>query len=174
MPLVNHARAFSMFAKGTTLQYYDLLIEERKAKGWPSSVDTFEQPLAEWWTQTREALAAWNLADFFDLIKKKCRTRPNDIPFLKKWLKMCLEAKDGASLLRDPDARRLIIAREKAVRPVKHRIGQEKYLRQWDPPNSLDGPEYTDPGRLPYLLDFRSDIGGVFVREIVAGLKEKP
>lgn len=172
-PLVNHARAFSMFTKGTTLQYYDLLIEERKAKGWPSSVDTFEQPFAEWWSQTRESLATWNLGDFFDLIKKKCRTRPNDLTFLTKWLKMCLEAKDGASLLRDPDARRLIIAREKAVRPVKHRIGQEKYLRQWDPPKSLEGAEYTDPQRLPYFLDFRSYIGGTFVREIVAGLKEK-
>lgn len=173
-PLVSHARAFSMFAKGATLQYYDLLIEERKAQGWSSSVDSFERPFTEWWSQTREPLADWDLTDFFAQIEKKCRTRPNDRPFMTEWLRLCREATDGAALLRDPHARRVVARRERSVRPVKHRIGQEKYLRQWDPPKSLEGAEYTDPQRLPYLLDFRSYIGGVFVQEIIAGLKENP
>jgi hypothetical protein len=171
--LVIHARAFSMFAKGATLQYYDLLVDERKLQGWSSSVDSFEEPFAEWWSLTRGHLGAWDLSDFFDQIEKRCRTRPIDRPFMTEWLRMCREATDGATLLRNPQARRLVTSRERSVRPLKHRIGQEKYLRQWLPPKSLESAEFTHPRRLPYLLDFRSYIGGVFVQEIITGLKEK-
>lgn len=169
--LVIHARAFSIFAKGTTLQYYDVLVEEQKAKGWSVSVDSFERPFAEWWIQTRELLADWNLDEFFALIEPKCRIRPNDRSFLAEWLKLCREATNGGELLREPQARRLISRRERSVRPLKHRIGQEKYLRQWRPPESLEGADYADPERLPYLLDYRSGIGSVFVQEIVAALE---
>jgi len=175
LPLVKHAQMFSMLAKGATLQYYDLIVQEQKTSGIKVNFENFERPFAEWFELTRRHLATWDVGSFILLLEdKKCRLRPSDRSFLKEWLELCQEAGDGKSLLRDDRARKLLMRREKAVRPLKHRLGQEKYLRQWASPESLDGQWYADSHHLPYLLDYRSNIGGIFVREIVAGLKEKP
>jgi hypothetical protein len=162
-----------MFTKGATLQYYDMLIEEQKATGLTVSVGSFEKPFAEWFSLTQDQLAAWDVEAFMPLLEGKCRLRPSDSQFLREWLMLCRDAKDGKTLLRDIRARDSVKRRERAVRPIKHRLGQEKYLRQWQSPESLDGQWYADPNHLPYLLNYRSDIGGDFVRDIVAGLRKK-
>jgi hypothetical protein len=172
-PLVKHAQSFSMFTKGATLQYYDLLLAEQRATGLTVSVDSFEKPFAEWFSLTREHLATWDVEAFIHSLEGKCRLRPSDKQFLREWLMLCRDAKDGKTLLRDTRARGSVEQRESAVRPLKHRLGQEKYLRQWPSPESLDGQWYADPNHLPYLLNYRSDIGGDFVRDIVAGLRKK-
>ena len=172
--LVKNAQSFSMFAKGATLQYYDLIVQEQKAKGLKVGVDNFEKPFAEWFDLTRGHMAAWDVEKFVLLLEDKCRLRPSDRQFLREWLKMCRDAKDGKTMFRDVRGRESLRRRESTVRPLKHRLGQEKYLRQWESPESLDSQWYADSNHLPYLLNYRSDIGGVFVREIVAGLKEKP
>lgn len=172
-PLVKHAQSFSMLTKGATLQYYDLLLAEQRATGLAVSVDSFEKPFAEWFSLTREHLAAWDVEAFIHSPEGKCRLRPIDKQFLRKWLVLCRDAKDGKTLLRDIRARDSVEQRERVVRPLKHRLGQDKYLRQWPSPESLDGQWYADPSHLPYLLDYRGDIGGAFVRDIVAGLRRK-
>ena len=172
-PLVKQAQTFSMLAKGATLQYYDLLLQEQKARGMKINVENFERPFTKWFELTRSHLSSWDIGAFIILLEGKCRLRPSDKVFLREWLKLCQDAGDGKSFLTDVRARESVRRREKTVRPLKHRLGQEKYLRQWPSPASLDGWWYADSNHLPYLLDYRSNIGGVFVREIVAGLKEK-
>lgn len=169
--LVKHAQLFSMFAKGATLQYYDLITAEQQAKGITVNVDNFGQPFAAWFDLTRSQLAAWDVDQFIVLLEGKCRLRTSDKLFLREWLKLCREARDGKALLRAAPARDSVKRRERAVRPLKHRLGQDKYLRQWKSPDSLDSQWYSDSNHLPHLLNYRSDIGGVFVREIVTGLK---
>ena len=171
--VVEHARAFSALAKGATLQYYDMLIEQQRAAGLEVSVAGMHQPFAQWWKLTRQLLAQWDFDDFTRYFEAKVPSRIYGRPFLAAWLKLCREAPDGLALLENFSARLLVRQREEDVRPTKHRLGQEKYLRQWQPPKSLDIPWYSSPQQLPYLLDYRSSIGVVFVQEIVAGLKRK-
>jgi hypothetical protein len=171
--IVDHAQAFSVLAKGTTLQYYDLLIEEQRAGGVATAPFGMEKPFAEWWLSTRRMLSSWNFADFSQYIEKKVEPRIYGQKFLRDWLKLCRDTTDGASLLHNPGARQLVRERETAVRPTKHRLGQLKYLRQWKAPESLDAGWYSNPKLLPYLLDYRSTIGAVFVQEITAGLKRR-
>lgn len=171
--VVDHARAFSALAKGATLQYYDLLIEQQRAAGLQASVASMRQPFAQWWKWTRQLLARWDFEDFTRYFETKVPSRVYGQSFLTDWLKLCREAPDGLALLTNSSARHLVRQREEAVRPTKHRLGQEKYLRQWQPPKSLEIPWYSSPQQLPYLLDYRSSIGVVFVQEIVAGLKRK-
>jgi hypothetical protein len=168
---IDHARAFSMFTKGATLQYYELLVEAQRTKGLLTSDLTFEKPFEQWWDLTKERLGNWDLDAFLALVRGMCRLRPNDSVFLAAWLRLCRDAKSGKEFLADPQARELIRRREWTVRHVKYRLGQDKYLRQWEAPESLDGREFTDPEFIPYLLDYRSGIGGRFVSEIVTALR---
>lgn len=169
---IDHAQAFSMFTKGATLQYYELLVQAQRLRGMLMSDVTFEEPFEQWWDLTRERLGEWDLDAFLLLAREKCRLRPNDSVFLTAWLHSCRNAKSGEELFKDPQARELIRRRERTVRPVKYRLGQDKYLRQWEAPESLDGREFTDPDFIPYLLDYRSGIGGRFVSEIVTALRK--
>jgi len=169
---IDHARAFSMFTKGATLQYYELLVEAQRSKGMLTSELTFEEPFEQWWDLTKERLSNWDLDAFLALVRVMCRLRPNDSVFLEAWLRLCRDAKSGKSLLADPQARELIRRRERTVRPGKYRLGQDKYLRQWKAPESLEGREFTEPKFIPYLLDYRSGIGGRFVSEIVTALRQ--
>lgn len=171
--IVHHAQAFSALAKGTTLQYYDLLIEEQRRAGVETAPFDMEKPFAEWWRCTRRVLLDWNFEDFSHYIEKKVTARVYGQKFLCDWLELCRTATDGTSLLRNPRARHLVREREAAARPTKHRLGQIKYLSQWQSPESLDAGWYSDSKLLPYLLDYRSSIGVVFVQEIVAGLKRR-
>lgn len=169
---IDHARAFSMFTKGATLQYYELLVEAKRSKGLLTSDLTFEKPFGQWWDLTKERLGNWDLDAFLVLVRGMCRLRPNDSVFLAAWLRLCRDAKSGKELLADRQAHELIRRRERTVRPMKYRLGQDKYLRQWKAPESLDGREFTEPDFIPYLLDYRSGIGGRFVGEIVTALRK--
>ena len=169
---IDHARAFSMFTKGATLQYYELLVEAQRSKGMLTSELTFEEPFEQWWDLTRERLGNWDLDAFLVLVRGMCRLRPNDGVFMAAWLRICRDAKSGKELFADRQARELIRKRERTVRPVKYRLGQDKYLRQWEAPEALDGREFTEPDFIPYLLDYRSGIGGRFVSEIVTALRK--
>jgi len=171
---VKHARLFSMFAKGATLQYYDLIVAEQKAGGIPVNLDSFEKPFTAWFDQTRSDLVNWDVEDFCTIINRKCRLRPRDKAFFKEWLNHYRDAGNGKELLRNSSARKSIRKRERWVRPVKYRLGQDKYLRQWRSPESLETDEYANANHLPYMTNYyRSRIGGTFVREIGAGLKRK-
>jgi len=163
-----------MFAKGATLQYYDLIVAEQKAGGIPVNLDSFEKPFTAWFDQTRSDLVNWDVEDFCTIINSKCRLHPRDKAFFKEWLNHYRDAGNGKELLRDSPARKSIRKRERSVRPVKYRLGQDKYLRQWRSPESLETDEYANANHLPYMTNYyRSRIGGTFVREIGAGLKRK-
>jgi hypothetical protein len=98
--------------------------------------------------------------------------RDNDRTFVKTWLKLSIEASSAEMMFESPEAHDQIRRREKITRPSKSRLHHAEYLQRWKPPtqSDIDGMA-DDPDGLRYSLDYRSDIGSTFVRDIVSGLE---
>jgi hypothetical protein len=167
---VTHARCLSVFAKGATLVYYQLLIEAREAAGITPPVYDLLGPFTVWWTIARDELRGWDLGDFFQLMHGLSAVRPRDREFFDEFHANVLRSGSASDLLHGEAGRRLVRTREKTKRPRKARLAGGDHLRQWDPPESLEQAGLTNPAHIPYWLNYRSGIGGIFVREIVRGL----
>lgn len=169
---VHHARLLSMFIKGTTLQYYHMLVEARRKCLLPAPEYSFLEIFGDWWKVVRRELKSWDLDRFFALLRLLHADRA-DRTFFEAWRTACVSAKDAKTLLHDDVAQGHIADREWQKRPRKRRLIGGEQLRNWKPPDSLETVEFTDPQHLPYWLSFRSRIGCTFVREIVAGLERR-
>jgi hypothetical protein len=99
--VVEHARHLSLFAKGTTLQYYRTLIEKKRAED--AGADA---AFSAWWEAAHEDLRTWDLNAFFRLVAAwGADRRPlHDRAFLRNWIARCVKARSGDEALRDADA----------------------------------------------------------------------
>ena len=159
--VVDHARRLSMFSRGTTLQYYRMLIEKKGIQD-AGAGDAF----AIWWETAHEDLRAWDVEGFFRLIGGwGADRRPlHDRAFLRNWIARSASADSGKQALDDPEARRIIAGREGQVRRGKERLRVKYQLDSWQQP-----PGGYRAGIL-YQLDYRHSVGRQFAEDIVDGL----
>ncbi len=170
---VHHAERLSTFAKGATLLYYQMLVEARAAVGIaPPDYDLLE-PFSLWWAYAKDAISSWDLTEFFQFMLGLGAVRPRDGEFFNQWRAAIVQSNNASELLHGDEGRRVVRAREKAKRPRKARLAGGDHLRNWEPPDSLEAPEFVDPVHVRYWLNYRSGIGQTFVREIVQGIRRK-
>jgi hypothetical protein len=170
-PYVSHARCFSMFTRGATLQYFHLLQRERENRGVPQPAYGLPDLFARWWEATRQELATWQLDEFLIVAAEiNGLRRVNDAVFIKSWLKLNIEASNAQELLANAEAHALIRLRERITRPTKSRLHHSEYLQRWKPPVADIEGMASDPDRRRYGLDYRAWIGSTFVSDIVTGL----
>lgn len=158
--VVKHARLLSLFARGTTLQYYRMLIEKKRDKD--AGADA---AFSAWWEAAHEDLRTWDLDAFFRLIAEwGADRRPvQDRAFLRNWIACCVKARSGDEALRDADARRVIAEREHHVRRGKERLRVKFQLDSWRQLRDYG------PGNF-YQLSYRHSVGRQFAEDIVDGL----
>jgi hypothetical protein len=175
-PYISHARCFSMFARGATLQYFHLLQREREIRGVAQSAFDLADLFTCWWEATRKELATWQLDQFLVVAAGlEGLRRPNDGAFIKGWLELSIKATNGRELLENAEAHALIRQRERITRPTKSRLHHSEYLQRWNPPDRAELEKMaTDPDLLRFGLDYRAWIGSTFVMDIVGGLGGAP
>lgn len=171
-PAVAHARMLSMLSKGATLQYYDMLLEKCRQTDLPDANYDMADVFSPWWHRTHGDLGRWNIEEFFILASAMNAIRGNDSAFLRQYLRVCIEARDGESLLRSPSVRNLIAQREWNKKRHKSRLRHIEYLKRWTPV-SPDRMGLGDSDSIRYWLSYRSGIGRTFVQDIVTGLRGK-
>jgi hypothetical protein len=159
--VVQHARRLSMFSRGTTLQYYRMLIEKKGVDD-EGAAEAFDA----WWEPAHEDLRSWNLDAFFHVIDSwGANRRPaQDRAFLRDWIARCVSARSGRQALDDAEARRIVAGREGQVRRGKERLHVKYQLDSWEQP-----PSGYRPG-LVYQLDYRHSVGRQFAQDIADGL----
>lgn len=170
---VDHARQFSMFTRGATLQYWYLLQCERDARGISKPVCDYHEVFELWWKATRDDLTKWSVEEFLELASSlNAIRRENDKVFVKTWLKINLAAGTPKQMLESSEAHDLIRRREKLTRPRKSRLHHVEYLERWKSPNQgvIDSIA-QNPDQLRFGLDYRAWIGSVVVRDILKGLE---
>jgi hypothetical protein len=167
---IEHARRFSMAAKGATLLYYVMLAEARQESGYSVPDADLRAILQHWWDSAREHVCQWEVEDFLTLVKDGKALRRNDREFLRQWQQRLQDAASGWALCDDERARAAVQNREVAKRPRKARLRGGRYLKQWTPEIKESAREYNNPLHLPYLLNYRSGIGGGIIREIIEAL----
>jgi hypothetical protein len=173
-PYIAHARCFSEFTRGATLQYFYLLHREREARSIDKPSYDLPDVFKRWWEATRHELANWSVDDFLAMaVTLKAIRRPNDIAFIKSWLQLNVKAPGPRGMLKNAAAHELIRNRERITRPTKSRLYHTDYLERWTPPKPAQMKSMTDdPDRLRFGLDYRGWIGSNFVRDIVNGLSK--
>jgi hypothetical protein len=168
-----HAKCLSMAAKGATFLYYQMLLEARSAAGLSCPEYNLSIPFGLWWERTRDLLGSWNLEEFFRLMHGLGAVRPRDWEFFEQWLRVTKSSRTSGDLFSGQDARCSVRTRERTKRPRKARLAGGDQLRNWNPPDFAELPDFTDPDHVPYWLTYRSGIGGTFVREVTRGLSRK-
>lgn len=170
-PYVSHARCFSMLTRGATLQYFYLLQREREKRGTPQPPYDLADLFARWWQATRQELASWEVDQFLIVAAGiDGLRRTNDAVFIKRWLKLNIEARNAQELLENADVHELIRLRERITRPSKSRLHHTEYLERWKPPVAEVEAMANNPDKLRFGLDYRAWIGRTFVSDIVGGL----
>jgi hypothetical protein len=162
---VGHARNMSLLVRGATLQYYDLLIDERDKLGMEKSAAVVDPIFENWWTEARESLTKWRTNELVTVPAVASALRPGnrgDRWFIDGWLERCVAASTAEALLHDEKARTLIRERERRVKPAKARLKYEKHLKRWKPDRVGDSV---------YQFDYRHNIGSRFVAEILDGME---
>jgi|GEM_PF-2218356 len=173
---VDHARRFSMFARGATLQYWHLLQRERKKSGITESECDFAGAFAHWWTVTREELAGWQVDSFVTIAgAMKAIRKPGETLFIKRWFEMNKHATSAEEMFESEEAEKLIRHRERVTRPTKSRLRFPEYLKRWKPPKPAEIDAMRDgSSALRFGYDYRAKMGRIFVSDILQGLKAKP
>lgn len=159
--VVDHARRLSLFARGTTLQYYRMILEKKREQDTGAG-----EAFVAWWEAAHADLANWKLDDFFALVRgwgADKRPLPDRV-FFKQWIARCATARSGEETLHDPAARAIIAEREKRIRPGKERLKVKYQLDAWKPMSNYE------IGKL-YHLSYRHHVGEQFAQDIADGLE---
>ena len=169
---VSHARCFSMFTRGATLQYFHLLQQERASRGIGKPTCDVRDVFSRWWEATRSNLAEWNLDEFFVLASGMDAVRRlNDKTFIQQWTQLNIQAAGPDEMFDNAEAHSRIRERERITRPTKSRLHHPEYLQRWNPPKQGDIDSMgTSMDTLCFGLDYRAWIGSTFVRDIMDGL----
>jgi len=162
--LLGHAEALSLLARGTTLQYHDMVSEERAAKRLPAGDSDLGDTFAGWWSAARDRLRSWDDEELLRIPEVATSVRPGDAEFLGGWLRRLQAHRSAAGLFGDKAARRLVYEREVLKKPTKARLKHLQHLKSWNLPGGLEHP---------YQLDYRHGIGSSFAASILAGLSRR-
>ena len=166
---VQHARRLSILAKGATLVYYNMLLEEQSRASFKTPDWDFREAFAKWWDSSAADLLNWDLAEYATLVSNLGALRSGDKAFFESFLNLIQQSSVSGKFISNPGVQRLIRGREHLKRPRKARLFGGDQLRNWESPNPED-PIFVNFESVPYWLSYRSGIGGTFVREISKGL----
>ncbi|ABS28168.1 DUF6361 family protein [Anaeromyxobacter sp. Fw109-5] len=161
---VEHAEGLSLLARGTTLQYYALVMEAQSAAKLPVGELDVETAFRNWWSEARPKLRAWDPHALASLPAITDALRPGsrgDVAFFRAWLDRLSACPSATAFFGDADARRLVRQRELDVKPTKARLKHRKHLAQWRTPTLGAGV---------HALDYRHSIGTNILREVLVGL----
>jgi hypothetical protein len=160
---LKHARALSLFARGATLQYYQLVLEAREKAGMSGTADLVAPAFKTWWTEATPVLRRWSPDALTTLedVAPALRPGPNgDLSFIVRWMARLSTASTATALLGDSQARELVYRRELSIKPAKARLKHRKHLEQW---------RVTKVTQDIHQFDYRHGIGSRFVSEILKG-----
>lgn len=171
-PYINHARCFSIFVRGVTLQYFALLQEERRIRSIDKKACDYSDVFKRWWEATRQTLGEWDVEEFLNITAQlQAIRRPNDSTFVKGWFGLAVNASNAKAVWESTEARALIRARERLTRPHKARLHHPDYLKRWKPLSAAELSSIAvSHDQVRYGLDYRAWIGNAFVQDIMAAL----
>jgi hypothetical protein len=166
--LLEHARLFSLFARGATLHYHVLLLRLRREDDQPARA-----ALQAWWESAAPELERWvhgtgdaqlvELRGLLAILGAGARAEV-DVRFVSDWLAVVLAAGSIDSLLRDRGAAQVVERREARTRPGRQRLRSEHYLATWRPERAL----YK--AQLRYQLSYRHEPAKQIAADIARGL----
>lgn len=131
---LDQAKHFSEIMHGAVLLYNLLLAESRTETA--DLAEDYRHRLTEWWqdsARTRSSTLTANRDRFWEVIDSaeahliSLRTRT----FVDQWYHLALNAADVSALIDGRSARDLIREREKSLKRVRARIGNERMLVGW-------------------------------------------
>jgi hypothetical protein len=131
---LNHARNFSEVMHGAALVYNLLLAEQKKGGAF---VPEYRDRLAMWWDRLqarRPELLAWDRPAFWRLVLRDLGARVRGVTrqFVDQWLDRALSAPSLDDVTLAPLARRLVTDQERAVKPGRARIGNDRATANWE------------------------------------------
>jgi hypothetical protein len=163
--ILDHARALSAAARGATLLYNGLLLEQRQRQGLRVPEVALGEAFERWFESTRPWLESWSTERFFRLPVIAAAVRDGDQRFLSAWMKQVKARRTANALFEDHEARKRIRDREREKKGYKARLVSPAHLKAWNPPEVLPSNEWA-----PFELSYRHDVGQRFAAEIIQGL----
>jgi len=115
----HHAERLSMAARGATLLYYAMLIEEKENRGMTNCGYDLHDVYSAWWTASRDVLREWDLSEFLQLMSREAAVRGRDMEFFKTWQKCIRSIDRGSDLYESERTRDIIARREREKRPAR-------------------------------------------------------
>lgn len=131
---ISHARLLAETMQGAAWLYNVLLAEERaKSTENREAVDRFRGELAAWAGELRgrhDAIAAWDRAAFWMLVRRHARVAQPTEAFVEGWLRLApWEKPDGGA--DDKAARALVWHREQQLKGSRARLTNPRALELW-------------------------------------------
>lgn len=129
-----HARMLAETMQGAAWLYNVMLAEERaKATGHGDAVERFRGELAAWAEELRgrrDAIAAWNHAAFWMLVRKHTHVARTTEAFVDAWLRLAPWDKPAGGP-DDSSARALVWQREQQLKGGRARLTNPRALELW-------------------------------------------
>lgn len=163
-----HARNFSEVIHGAALLYNLVLAEQvgqaRAAGGEPAVeedlTENYRTRLGEWRAiiQTRLGdLDGWNRGRFWQTVLDATPRVPSPTRvFVDRWLDLAVA--QGGEVADDPEARRLIVNREIAVKGALARVANTRALERWSGFSGVDQLTYRWGSVLPVVTDIAAGL----------------
>lgn len=132
--LVDHARHFSEVMHGAALLYNLLLAESRSE--FNDLREAYRMDLSHWWTEmplVKSSPVAGQIENFWNLVEDATAHR---IPaptktFVNQWHRLVFDASALKTITDGAGARDLVRERERSIKRVRARIGNEKMMQDW-------------------------------------------
>ncbi len=162
---VEHARLFSLAIHGASL-IYNLLIAEKYDETVPdgdSRVEDFTNKISDWAVEIdddRQALAAWDRADFWATVLQGRGERPvspGTKLFIDYWVDTVL-TKDTANLVNDTSVRQAITERERLNKGTQARLQNKRQIQNWQGSSGAARLAYRWPNVQMLLADIREGL----------------
>jgi hypothetical protein len=166
---VEESHKFSMLVAGARLVYYQMILDERHARGLPDiEAPDYSELFSAWWNRAHEELSTWDVRQFFEMKREALRSYRKDTEFISGFCSGVQRHHRSRVFFNASEICSLITERERIVRPQKSRLRNPKYLEQWEP-HDID---ILAPG-FAFGLDYRAGIASKLTREIILGLRKE-
>jgi uncharacterized protein DUF6361 len=162
---LGHAEALSLLARGTTLQYYALVLEARGRAKFDVPGLNLDGPFSAWWDAARSKLRVWDprgLAALPAVAEGLRSGERGDVAFFAAWLGRLSACESASAMLGDAAARELVRRRELDVKPAKARLKHRRHLEQWRAPKL---------GTDIHGIEYRHGIGTSVLREVLEAME---
>jgi hypothetical protein len=157
-----HARHFSELMLGAALLYNLMLAESRAEFGW--LVNDYRSRLEGWWEgseELRRRISPSIVSELWTTVESSIghRIPPRTRTFVTHWYGIALNVANAQTLMDKPSAARTLVSeRERQLKNVRARIGNDKMLVNW---NGSSGAAQ---------LNYRWNVASQIIDDIVSAL----